>query len=101
MRSKAALGVGLAAGLLLGLVAGQGGHLAHGQQDGTELDTVVGAQPDGAMAGLGGAGQYHAFAWGGTGLVLLHTPTGQMWRFVGDKWSALPAAPVGASNRLR
>lgn len=101
MRNKAALGLGLAAGLLLGLVVGHGGRLAHGQQDGSELDTVIGAAPDGAMAGLGGGGQYHAFAWGNQSLMLLHTPTGQLWRYADDKWNALPAAPLGASNRRR
>jgi len=100
LRGKTALGLGLAAGLLLGLAIGHGGRLAHGQA-GSELDTVIGAGPDGAMAGLGGGGQYQAFALGDQSLVLLHTSTGQVWRYADDKWNALPPAPLGASNRRK
>jgi hypothetical protein len=99
MRAKAAMGIGVLAGLLLGFLAGQTVPLAHGQQDGTELDTVVGARPDAAMPGFGGANQYQGFAWGEKGLVLLHTPTGQMWDFENGRWNALPAAPIGPSNK--
>jgi hypothetical protein len=99
MRAKAAMGIGVVAGLLLGFLAGQSGPVAHGQQDGSELDTVVGARPDAAMPGYAGANQYLGFAWGEKGLVLLLTQTGQMWEFENERWNALPPAPIGPSNR--